>query len=71
MLVHFGDTVLPSGTDDVFFFFNVTGVYLTSRTITDPTKGGAIVMTKKEGKYVTHLSPRTNTYLGILYARQF
>lgn len=55
----------------MFFFFYVTGVYLTSRTITDPTKGGAIVMTKKEGKYVTHLSPRTNTYLGILYARQF
>ena len=52
-----------------FFFLNVTGVHLTSRTITDPTKGGAIVMTKKEGKIwqvVTHLSPRTKTYLGIL-----
>lgn len=46
------------------FFFNVTGVYLTSRTITDPTKGGAIVMTKTEGKYAGCYSPVTkNKYI--------
>ena len=76
MHVHSGDTVLPSGTGSVFFFFfffffffKCPAIYLNLKKKKNPKKGGALLLTKKRRKIwqvVTHLSPRTKTYLGIL-----